>query len=52
MDIAQPMYNLAARGIELENLAAFGAPPLGDEVLAGCEAVWARLRGPTPNYNR
>ncbi len=50
--IAQPMYNLAARGIELENLAAFEAPPLSAEVLAGCEAVWARLRGPTPNYNR
>ena len=50
--IAQPMYNLAARGIELENLAAFGAPPLGDEVLAACDGVWARLRGPTPSYNR
>ena len=47
------MYNLAARGIE-EN----GSPrsrrrrSLGDEVLAACEAVWARLRGPTPSYNR
>ncbi|WP_423927933.1 aldo/keto reductase [Candidatus Palauibacter sp.] len=35
-----------------ENLAAFEAPPLSAEVLAGCEAVWARLRGPTPSYNR
>lgn len=35
-----------------ENLAAFDAPPLADDVLAACDAVWARLRGPTPNYNR
>lgn len=35
-----------------ENLAAFETPPLGDDVLDACDAVWARLRGPTPNYNR
>lgn len=35
-----------------ENLAAFDAPPLDAEVLAACDGVWARLRGPTPAYNR
>lgn len=35
-----------------ENLAAFHAPPLAADVLAACDGVWARLRGPTPNYNR
>ena len=35
-----------------ENLAAFDAPPPGDDVLAACDGVWARLRGPTPAYNR
>ena len=35
-----------------ENLAAFDAPPLDAGVLAACDGVWARLRGPTPNYNR
>ena len=35
-----------------ENLAAFDAPPLSDDVLAACDGVWARLRGPTPEYNR
>ena len=35
-----------------ENLAAFDAPPLDADVLAACDGVWARLRGPTPAYNR
>ena len=35
-----------------ENLDAFDAPPLDAEVLAACDGVWARLRGPTPAYNR
>ncbi len=35
-----------------ENLDAFDPPPLSDEVLAACDGVWARLRGPTPSYNR
>ena len=35
-----------------ENLDAFDAPPLSADVLAACDGVWARLRGPTPNYNR
>ncbi|WP_420447206.1 aldo/keto reductase [Candidatus Palauibacter sp.] len=35
-----------------ENLAAFDGPPLSADVLAACDGVWARLRGPTPNYNR
>ncbi|WP_419938271.1 aldo/keto reductase [Candidatus Palauibacter sp.] len=35
-----------------ENLDAFDAPPLDAEALAACDAVWARLRGPTPAYNR
>ena len=35
-----------------ENLAAFDAPPLDADVLAACDGVWERLRGPTPAYNR
>ena len=35
-----------------ENLAAFESDPLSDDVLAACEPIWDRLRGPTPNYNR
>ncbi len=35
-----------------ENLAAFDAPPLDTDVLAACDSTWARLRGPTPAYNR
>ncbi len=35
-----------------ENLAAFEIPPLADDVLAACDRVWQRLRGPTPDYNR
>ena len=35
-----------------ENLKAGQGPPLGDEVLKECDAVWARLRGITPRYNR
>ena len=35
-----------------ENLAAFDAPPLEADVLAACDGVWERLRGPTPDYNR
>jgi aryl-alcohol dehydrogenase-like predicted oxidoreductase len=35
-----------------ENLAAFGKGPLPAEVVAGCDGVWNKLRGITPNYNR
>lgn len=35
-----------------ENLDAFDTPPLSDDVLRACDGVWARLRGPTPSYNR
>lgn len=34
------------------NLKACQGPPLGDEVLRECDAVWTRLRGITPRYNR
>ena len=35
-----------------ENLAALDAPPLEDATLEACDAVWQKLRGPTPIYNR
>jgi aryl-alcohol dehydrogenase-like predicted oxidoreductase len=34
------------------NLAAATGPDLGADVLAACDDVWARLRGPAPDYNR
>jgi aryl-alcohol dehydrogenase-like predicted oxidoreductase len=35
-----------------ENLKACDGPPLGEDVLTACDAVWTRLRGVTPIYNR
>jgi aryl-alcohol dehydrogenase-like predicted oxidoreductase len=35
-----------------ENLKAAKEAPLSPEALAGCDAVWASLRGVTPRYNR
>jgi len=35
-----------------QNLAALGKGSLSPETLAACDAVWAKLRGVTPNYNR
>jgi aryl-alcohol dehydrogenase-like predicted oxidoreductase len=35
-----------------ENLKACAGGPLEAAVLAGCDAVWKRLRGVTPKYNR
>jgi aryl-alcohol dehydrogenase-like predicted oxidoreductase len=35
-----------------ENLRACGGGPLDPETLARCDAVWKRLRGITPKYNR
>ena len=35
-----------------QNLEASQRGPLPDQVLAACDAVWERLRGPTPIYNR
>ncbi|MGH9359056.1 MAG: aldo/keto reductase [Terriglobia bacterium] len=35
-----------------ENLRACDGGRLGDEVLRRCDAVWKRLRGITPKYNR
>jgi aryl-alcohol dehydrogenase-like predicted oxidoreductase len=34
------------------NLAAAAGPALGADVRAACDEVWARLRGPAPDYNR
>ena len=43
----------ASRMEQLEqNLAAVDGKPLDPEVLEACDAVWARLRGVTPKYNR
>lgn len=35
-----------------ENLKACQGPALSKEVLEECDAVWNKLRGVTPNYNR
>lgn len=35
-----------------ENLAAAEQGPLADEILQACDAVWERLRGVAPAYNR
>jgi aryl-alcohol dehydrogenase-like predicted oxidoreductase len=35
-----------------ENLKARQGPPLSSDVLERCDAVWGRLRGVTPKYNR
>lgn len=43
----------ASRIAQLEdNLAAAAGGPLADDTLAACDAVWDRLRGVTPKYNR
>jgi aryl-alcohol dehydrogenase-like predicted oxidoreductase len=34
------------------NLAAAAGPDLSADVLTACDDVWARLRGPAPDYNR
>ena len=36
----------------MENLDAFERGPLSEDVLAACDAVWQKLRGITPKYNR
>jgi aryl-alcohol dehydrogenase-like predicted oxidoreductase len=35
-----------------ENLKVCQGAPLSDEVLKECDAVWEKLRGVTPKYNR
>jgi aryl-alcohol dehydrogenase-like predicted oxidoreductase len=35
-----------------ENLDAFECGPLSEEMVAACDAVWQKLRGITPKYNR
>ncbi|MCX6624765.1 MAG: aldo/keto reductase [Acidobacteria bacterium] len=35
-----------------ENLAAAEEGPLGEDILEACDAVWERLRGVSPKYNR
>ena len=35
-----------------DNLLACQGPPLAEDVLAECDAIWERLRGVTPKYNR
>jgi aryl-alcohol dehydrogenase (NADP+) len=43
----------ASRLEQLEqNIAAAAEGPLAGEVVAACDAVWAKLRGPAPKYNR
>jgi 1-deoxyxylulose-5-phosphate synthase len=43
----------ASRLVHLEeNLDAAMAGPLPPEAVAACDRVWARLRGPSPKYNR
>jgi len=35
-----------------DNLLACQGPPLQPDVLAACDAIWQKLRGVTPKYNR
>jgi aryl-alcohol dehydrogenase-like predicted oxidoreductase len=35
-----------------QNLDAFGRGPLTEDTLTACDAVWQKLRGITPKYNR
>jgi aryl-alcohol dehydrogenase-like predicted oxidoreductase len=35
-----------------QNLDAFGRGPLPEDTLTACDAVWQKLRGITPKYNR
>ena len=35
-----------------ENLRAAGEGPLTADAVAACEAAWAKIRGPSPQYNR
>lgn len=43
----------ASRLEQLEsNLAAVDGPPLGEDLMAACDDVWADLRGAAPLYNR
>lgn len=35
-----------------QNVDAFDGGPLAEDTLAGCDAVWRKLRGITPKYNR
>jgi 1-deoxyxylulose-5-phosphate synthase len=35
-----------------ENLLAFGHGPLSSDTVVACDAVWKRIRGVTPVYNR
>jgi hypothetical protein len=35
-----------------QNLAALEDGPLEPELLGVCDAIWAKLRGVTPKYNR
>lgn len=36
----------------VENIAAASGPPLDPETMSACDAVWSKLRGPAPAYNR
>ncbi|MBM3749137.1 MAG: aldo/keto reductase, partial [Acidobacteria bacterium] len=35
-----------------QNLEACQQGPLAEDTIAACDAVWAKLRGVTPKYNR
>lgn len=35
-----------------ENVAAMAEGPLSDDTVAACDAVWTRIRGVAPKYNR
>jgi aryl-alcohol dehydrogenase-like predicted oxidoreductase len=36
----------------IENLNAAAQGPLDTAVVAACDQVWTKLRGPVPRYNR
>jgi aryl-alcohol dehydrogenase-like predicted oxidoreductase len=55
--LAQPVVDSVLLGASCleqleENLKACAGPVLGAEVLEECDAIWTKLRGATPKYNR
>jgi aryl-alcohol dehydrogenase-like predicted oxidoreductase len=55
--LAQPLVDSVLLGASSrehleENFKACAGPALDAKVLEGCDAIWAKLRGLTPKYNR
>lgn len=50
--VGSVLLGASSTGQLSENLAAASGPPLSDDVLEACDAVWATLHGAAPRYNR